>query len=114
MIDCMKTKNYLAIKLRLCEIGCNRCPLAFVNNGKKVSCEKFETRYPQRAIELIQQWSNEHTENTLTDDVQKVVRCKDCIFFKKDVFGQSVCTRSFNQFFMNPDDFCSYGTKESK
>lgn len=64
MIDCTKTENYLAVKLRLCEIGCNGCPLAFVNNDKKISCEKFETRYPQRAIELIQQWSDQHLQKT--------------------------------------------------
>lgn len=114
MIDCSKTENYLTIKLRLCKIGCNRCPLSFVNNDKKISCEKFETQYHQRAIELIQKWSDEHTQKTfLTDDIQKVVRCKDCIYFSKDTFGQSVCTRLFNQFCMNPDDFCSYG-KQSK
>lgn len=45
-------------------------------------------------------------------DAQKVVRCKDCKYFSKDTFGQSVCTRLFNHFCMNPDDFCSYGERK--
>ena len=45
-------------------------------------------------------------------DAQKVVRCKDCVFFQKDAFGQSVCARSFNHFCMNLDDFCSYGKRK--
>lgn len=45
-------------------------------------------------------------------DAQKVVRCKDCIYFSKDTFGQSVCTRLFNHFCMNSDDFCSYGERK--
>lgn len=53
------------------------------------------------------------TTNVQTTNVQKVVRCKDCIYFSKDTFGQSVCTRLFNQFCMNSNDFCSYG-KESR
>lgn len=48
-------------------------------------------------------------EKAPTTDAQTVVRCKDCKYFSKDAFGQSVCTRLFNQFCMNPDDFCSYG-----
>lgn len=51
-------------------------------------------------------------EKVPTADVQKVVRCKDCIYFSKDAFGQSVCTRSFNQFCMNSNDFCSYGKRK--
>lgn len=71
MIDCMKTENYLAIKLKLCEIGCNRCPLSFVNNGKNISCGKFETRYPRKAIELVQQWSNKNSEKTFLTELLK-------------------------------------------
>lgn len=51
-------------------------------------------------------------EKVPTADVQKVVRCKDCIYFLKDAFGQSVCTRLFNQFCMNSNDFCSYGERK--
>lgn len=72
MIDCTKTENQLTVKLRLCEIGCYYCPLSFVNNDKKISCEKFETQYHQRAIELIQQWSDEHPSKTYLSELLKV------------------------------------------
>ena len=49
-----------------------------------------------------------------TADVQEVVRCKDCNFFKTDTFGQNVCVRQFNTNRMNENDFCSYGAKMDK
>lgn len=49
-----------------------------------------------------------------TADVQEVVRCKDCKFFKTDTFGQNVCVRQFNTIRMNENDFCSYGAKMDK
>lgn len=45
-------------------------------------------------------------------DVQEVVRCKDCNFFKIDTFGQNICVRQFNTIRMNENDFCSYGERK--
>ena len=51
-------------------------------------------------------------EKVPTIDAQRVVRCKDCKYFSEDTFGQSVCTRLFNHFCVNSDDFCSYGERK--
>lgn len=45
-------------------------------------------------------------------DVQEVVYCKECKFFKTDTFGQKICIRQFNTIRMNDNDFCSYGEKK--
>lgn len=103
MIDCMKTENYLTIKLKLCEIGCNRCPLSFVNNGKNVSCGKFETRYPRKAIELVQQWSNENPEKTfLTEFLKHYPNVK----LRDDGSPETICPYQLG--LMNEDDCGKY------
>ena len=79
MIDCSKTKNYFAEKLRMtkkhkltdgtciCELNCDDCPLSSSNNGSSdmMSCSDFQTIYPQEAIKIVQKWSDEHPEQTL-------------------------------------------------
>lgn len=79
MIDCSKTENYFAEKLRMtkkhklnggaciCELNCDDCPLSSSNNGSSdmMSCSDFQTIYPQKAIKIVQKWSDEHPEKTL-------------------------------------------------
>lgn len=83
MIDCSKTKNYIAEKRRmtkthtvdditylcstyLCSIDCAKCPLHLAKNDldDKMSCYDFEIGYPEKAIEIVQQWSDEHPQRT--------------------------------------------------
>lgn len=79
MIDCTKTKQYFAEKQRMvklqtgevCEISCEECPLSSVNNGEDIACSDFETCYPEKAIETVQKWSNEHPQKTYLTELLK-------------------------------------------
>ncbi len=81
MIDCSKTENYFAEKLRMtkrtrgegCKIKCSECPLSSQNNGTSecMSCITFEMYYPQRAISIVQQWSDEHQQKTFVTEFLK-------------------------------------------
>lgn len=79
MIDCSKTENYFAEKRRmakraetgLCKLGCSNCPLCSVNNNKGLSCTGFEMLYPEKAIEIIQKWSDEHPQKTFLTEFLK-------------------------------------------
>lgn len=72
MIDCTKTTNYFNEKLKmtkrtkngLCEIKCGNCPLSSKNNGEGLPCPEFEMYYPEKAIEIVQRWSDEHPQRT--------------------------------------------------
>lgn len=72
MIDCAKTENYFAEKLRmtkrtkngLCEINCSNCPLSSNNNGEGLFCSDFEMYYPEKAVKAVQEWSDEHPPKT--------------------------------------------------
>lgn len=85
MIDCAKTKNYFAEKLRMtkrrkiygnaymCKIDCANCPLNSLNNGTNdmTSCSDFEALYPEKAIEIVQKWSDEHPQKTYLSELLK-------------------------------------------
>ncbi len=79
MIDCTKTKQYFAEKQRMvklqtgevCEISCEECPLSSMNNGEDIVCSDFETCYPEKAIETVQKWSNEHPQKTYLTELLK-------------------------------------------
>ena len=72
MIDCAKTENYFAEKLKmvkrtkngLCEINCSNCPLSSNNNGEGLFCSDFEMYYPEKAVKAVQEWSDEHPPKT--------------------------------------------------
>lgn len=72
MIDCSKTENYFAEKLKmakrtkngLCEINCSNCPLSSNNNGEDLFCSDFEMYYPEKAVKAVQEWSDEHPPKT--------------------------------------------------
>lgn len=78
MIDCSKTENYFAEKRRMtkkhklnggayiCELNCAECPLSSLNNdiNDKISCSDFEALYPEKAIAIVQKWSDEHPQKT--------------------------------------------------
>ena len=79
MIDCTKTTNYFTEKLRmtkrtkngLCKIKCSNCPLCSNNNGEGLSCPTFEIYYPEKAIEIVQTWSDEHPQKTYLSELLK-------------------------------------------
>jgi len=79
MIDCSKTENYLAEKLRmtkktkkgLCKTKCSDCPLGSDNNGEGLSCPIFEIYYPEKAVKAVQKWSDEHPLKTYLSEFLK-------------------------------------------
>ena len=79
MIDCTKTENYFAEKRRmtkraangLCKLGCSNCPLCSGNNNKGLSCTDFEMLYPEKAIEIVQKWSDAHPQKTYLTEFLK-------------------------------------------
>lgn len=85
MIDCSKTENYFVEKRRMtkrrkiygnaymCKIDCANCPLNSLNNGTNdmTSCSDFEALYPEKAISIVQKWSDEHPQKTYLSELLK-------------------------------------------
>mgnify|MGYP004621020103 CR=1 FL=1 len=85
MVDCAKTENYFVERLRMtkrrkiygnaymCKIDCANCPLNSLNNGTNdmTSCSDFEALYPEKAIAIVQKWSDEHPPKTYLSEFLK-------------------------------------------
>ena len=81
MIDCTKTINYLAEKARMtkkdklgrCRLYCGECLLNNKNNGtsENLLCGAFQAIYPEKAISIIQKWSDEHPQRTYLTEFLK-------------------------------------------
>lgn len=81
MIDCSKTENYFAEKRRMtkkdklgrCKLYCGECLLNNKNNGtsENLLCGAFEAIYPEKAIEIVQKWSDEHPQKTFLTEFLK-------------------------------------------
>lgn len=85
MIDCLKTENYFAEKVRMtkkhklnggayiCELNCTECPLSSLNNGTtdNMACSDFEIFYPEKAVAIVQKWSDEHSQKTYLSEFLK-------------------------------------------
>lgn len=77
MIDCTKTESYFTEKRRMigqqkdgiCQLDCIDCPLSIDNNGTGIECSVFETLYPEKAISIVQKWSDEHPQKTYLSEL---------------------------------------------
>ena len=70
MIDCSKTVNFLKENDRMCHSIINgsecgtSCLLSYENNGTYCGCNEFMLHYPEKAIAIVQKWSDEHPQKT--------------------------------------------------
>lgn len=79
MIDCNITTNYLSEKQKMtkrqkhkfCGIKCADCPLNDAHNGEGITCNEFEVLYPEKAIAIVQKWSDEHPPKTYLSEFLK-------------------------------------------
>jgi hypothetical protein len=79
MIDCNITKNYFSEKARMtkkdklgrCKLHCGECLLNNKNNGtsENLLCGAFEAIYPEKAISIIQKWSDKHPQRTYLSEL---------------------------------------------
>lgn len=70
-IDCSITENYFKGKNRMtkeCTIDCIDCPLSDSKNGIKITCGNYQNKYILKAVQIVQQWSDEHPIKTNLDD----------------------------------------------
>ena len=82
MIDCSITENYFAERRRMtkeqqdgvCKLKCSGCPLSSFNNGSSdmIPCFAFEKFYPEKAIAIVQKWSDEHPQKTYLSELLKI------------------------------------------
>lgn len=71
----MDAVTYIKEKSRMtkkCNIDCYKCPLAYENNGKDFSCTILEKCYPEKVVEIVENWSKEHPIRTRQSEFLKI------------------------------------------
>lgn len=76
----MDAVEYLKAKTRMtkrgngavCNISCKDCPIGIDNNGVETNCRKLESYYPEKAVEIIEQWAAEHPKKTRQSEFLKM------------------------------------------
>lgn len=95
-IDCNVAKNYFKEKNRMtknCEISCGDCPLCINNNKTNLLCKKLENTYPEKAIEIVQAWSDKHQAETRAEHFMKMFPNAQL----SDDGRPSICVAYFNE-----------------
>lgn len=75
-IDCSNTLNYLKEKNRMtkvnnkgfCTIYCSDCSLSHFNNGTTYDCIFLEKLFPEKALNIVQNWSDNNPIHTYLSD----------------------------------------------
>lgn len=74
-IDCSKVVNFLDEYKRMCKeenkSKCSACPLSYDNNGTGWGCATYIRLYPDKAVEIVQTWSDAHPQKTYAEDFFK-------------------------------------------
>lgn len=64
-IEYLKEKSRMSKK---CKIRCTDCPLSDRNNGMQIGCGLLQVEHPEKAVAIVQKWSEEHPQKTFLSD----------------------------------------------
>ena len=71
MIDCNITKNYLSEQARMTKSSDVGVCRSRFNNDEEMLCTELELRHPEKAIAIVQKWSDEHPQRTYLSEFLK-------------------------------------------
>ena len=64
----LKEKNRLT---KQCNIKCSECRLSFIKNEKGLTCLALEKYCPEKVVEIVENWSREHSIKTRQSEFLK-------------------------------------------
>ena len=68
-VEFFKEKSRLT---KRCTLDCFECKFSSHNNGFELSCSDFECKYPEKAVEILEQWREENPVVTNFDKFEEV------------------------------------------
>lgn len=74
-VNDMDVIEYLKTEQRICGFymeGCRECPLSSYNNGTGTGCGRFIKREPEKCIEIMKKWTEEHPPKTRQGEFLKM------------------------------------------
>ena len=97
----MDALNYLEEKTRMtngCEIECYKCPLT-----EEYPCATMEKLYPERCIEIVEQWSKKNPIRTYLSDLLE--KYPNISLSSDKTFPNGICPSSLG--LKNLEGYCS-------
>ena len=108
-VDCNITENYIKEKARMTKscTGCNTCPLAFNKNDRHIPCGAYEDLYTDKAIAIVQEWSDKHQietraeryfklfPNAISDDGGNPLVCYKILNYESQ--GRECCSKNCSE-----------------
>ena len=72
----MDAVEFLKEKERMCRSynceSCVKCPCDDINNGFDMTCDCLEAENPERFVDIVERWSNEHPKKTRQGEFLKM------------------------------------------
>nr|DAG65943.1 MAG TPA: hypothetical protein [Caudoviricetes sp.] len=92
-----KATIYEYARMRASLKNCKDCPLGVNNNGAKMSCGDFASKYPDKANEIILNWCKEHPVETRQDRFLKMFPNADIDYGFLDICPRTIDKYSANE-----------------
>lgn len=68
----MDALEFLKIKSRMCEVGCQKCPASISYNGYDLTCKELSKYHPETFIEIVTKWDKEHQHISNLDKLKEL------------------------------------------
>lgn len=49
-------------------VNCKKCPFGSFENGSSLTCTDFQNHHPEKAVAIVEKWSQEHPGKTMLQD----------------------------------------------
>lgn len=109
-IDCSLAVNYIAEFERMCNTayepmnGCENCPIDKVSNS--TDCGTWIVNNPQKAVEIVQAWSDEHPREKVVTYLDKLLEVFPNTHLHSDGTPKGDCPSKFGLKTLNCSDSC--------
>lgn len=88
LLDELTAEKAIRLKIEMCEeMSCSDCGMGKSNNNIGVSCNEFQKKYPERAVEILKQWKKDHEKKEIETEIVDLIKvmkevCDDetCIY----------------------------------
>lgn len=71
----MDAIEFFKEKKRMCNYfkqgSCSNCSLSIGNNKTTLYCNDFISNYPEKTVEIVEQWSKSHPQKTILDEFRE-------------------------------------------
>ena len=92
-IEEMSAEEAIRLRGELCVNNlCIGCPIKKVKKDiEDIACDKFQTKYPEKIIEILKQWKADHEKKPIETEfiyIVRIIEDKQCVH-EEEIVGES-------------------------